>query len=68
MLQDCKMLPEPQRDGKYLSPWLPLPGMDTLPSKIPSFHTSPFLCLVTWTTRLVVFPGAAAQGRMSVSG
>ena len=44
MLQDCKMLPERQRDGRYLSPWLPLPGMDTLPSKIASFHTSPFLC------------------------
>lgn len=68
MLQDCKMLPKPQRDGRYLSLWLLLPGMDTLPSKIPFFHTSPFLCLMIQTMRLVVLPGAAAHGRMGVSG
>ena len=68
MLQDCKMLPKPQRDGRYLSLWLPLPGMDTLRSKIPSFHTTPFLCLRIQTTRLVVLLGAAALGRMGVSG
>ena len=68
MLQDCKMLPKPQRDRRYLSLWLLSPGVDTLPSKVPSFHTAPFLCLMIQTTRLVVLPGAAAQGRMGVSG